>query len=113
MMGEGNLYSSYSRKTRIPLVQHILQGKKEREMGNHVIEGLSYTALRPKKTELRPLSPLPLMHKMSSSSLKQMMHKYGFCGFLFVFLTTPCSMQDISFPTRNQTHVSYIGNVKS
>ena len=85
MMGEGNLYSSHSRKARNPLVQHILKGKKEWEMENHVIEGLSYTAPRPKKTQLRPLSPLPLMHKMSSSSLKQMMHPYGFCGF-FIYL---------------------------
>ena len=84
-MGEGNLYSSYSRKARNPLVQHILKGKKEREMENHVIEGLSYTAPRPKKPQLRPLSLLPLMHKMSSSSLKQMMHQYAFCGFLFTY----------------------------
>ena len=88
-MGKGNLYSSYSRKARNPLVQHILKRRKEPEMGNHVIEGLSYMAPRPKKTQLHPLSPLPLTHKMSSSSLKQMMDQYGFCGVLFIYLFWP------------------------
>ena len=87
MMGKGNLYSSYSRKARNTLVQHILKRRKEPEMGNHVIERLSYMAPRPKKTQLRPLSPLPLTHKISSSSLKQMMDQYGFCGvYLLIYL---------------------------
>lgn len=97
---EAHLFSTFCRERR-------------KGNGNHVIEGLSYMAPKPKKAQLHPLAPLPLMHKMSSSSLKQVMHQYGFCGFLFIFLTAPCSMQDLSFPTRNQTHVPYVGNVKS